>query len=433
MIGFYDKVIKYLNKIRRDGFIKATRKAVIRVYGDYISILNPYTIIKYNIHKKKLEKYVDELLENHQFERVLLWRSSIGWEIPLFQRPQHLSDFLSQKNCLVLYEVTKATDNVDFIVKKQENLYLINYDNWLFIKMLEKKLAKINKNKYQFIASTTWDLKLKKIKQKIDKGYNLIYDYLDELSSTLSGTNSLPHNVKEIYQYVVEHQDVFVICTADILYQDMLEKRGSKKNVVFACNGVSYEHFSKLDQNINFTNDFNELLINKRPLIGYYGALAEWFDYDLIKTLAKELKDCDIVLIGVKYDLSFDANEIKNIENIHYLGSKKFNELPYYASHFDVCILPFLLNDVTKATSPIKIFEYMALDKPIVTTDLQECRKYQSVKIGKTHKEFIGLVREMLQPINKSYRAILKKEALENTWESKVITIIQGLTELENH
>ena len=102
-----------------------------------------------------------------------------------------------------------------------------------------------------------------------------------------------------------------------------------------------------------------------------------------------------------------------------------FKVLKEYAKHADVLTIPFVINNITLATSPVKIFEYMALHKPIVTTDMPECRKYKSVFIGHNHDEFIKKIDEALKLKNdKKYIALLDKEARENDWSKKAKAII---------
>lgn len=432
----YDKINKYFSKIKRDGFINATKKAFIMFRSHYLKAFNFKINREFKKNRDNIKKQLDKIFNTNNYDRVIIWRSSVGWNIPLFQRPQHLCNNLADKKCLVLYEVTKLTDDVDFIKKQKDNLYLINYECEGFEKLLEEYYIKINKPKYIFLASTCWDISIESIKKFIKSGFRILYDYLDHLSAELSSTNKLPKNVIDIHNYVIKNPEKsLVVCTADILYEDMIKKRKSDYNVVFACNGVTYEHFSNLKNKskFKFSKDFEKVINQNKPIIGYYGALAKWFDYDMIKYLAINRKEYNIVLIGAKYDTSFDDSKIIEIDNIFYISPKSFDELPYYADRFNVCVLPFLINDITKATSPIKIFEYMALSKPIVTTDLKECRKYKSIKIANNNEEFVNLCDKMIDIKDEKYFKQLKKDALNNTWESKALIIIENLVKLEKN
>ncbi len=432
MKSLFNKFEKFISKVKRDGLISATKRAWVKIKSEYLQKLNPLSYFSFVKNKKKFDKELNSILYKNKYDRIILWRSSIGYNIPLFQRPQHLAKQLANQKCLVFYEASNIVDKIDFIKKIDNNFYLVNYDNLMFNKFINTKLSMINTvPKYLYTASTCWDFDDKVLKSYIDKGYRFIYDYLDALSPELAGTDKIPVNVEKIHNYVINNvNNAFVVTTADSLYEDMLKKRKTDKNLVFACNGVNIEDFQKLNKKVVLEDRFKEV-IKKGKVIGYYGALASWFDYDLVKYIAKKRPEYNIVLIGAKYDTSFDKENLNEYENIHYFEPKKYYELPYYAKHFDVCTLPFVLNEITYSTNPIKIFEYMAMGKPIVSTDLKECRKYKSVNIGHTKEEFLNLIDKQLENNDQNYKNILKKEAKENTWEEKAKTIVIGLKSYE--
>ena len=222
-----------------------------------------------------------------------------------------------------------------------------------------------------------------------------------------------------------------MVVTAEALQRDVLSKRGDS-HLVFSCNGVDYNHFhNEIDPDFKFEKEFAEILEKGQPMIGYYGALAKWFDYQLVKELAETGK-YQIVLFGIKYDDSYEKAGLDRQENVHFLGSRDYHVLQNYAAKMDVLTIPFLINEITKATSPVKLFEYMALNKPIVTTDMDECRKYQSVLIGHDHKEFEAKLDEALgKRSDKAYIELLDREALENTWEEKAKAIIEEMKHCE--
>ena len=114
-----------------------------------------------------------------------------------------------------------------------------------------------------------------------------------------------------------------------------------------------------------------------------------------------------------------------DVNNVYFMGPRDYKVLKNYAIMCDVLIIPFVLNDITKSTSPVKIFEYMALHKPIVTTDMLECRKYKSVYIGKNQEDFlIKLEAAYKNRNNKKYIELLDQEAKDNDWSMKAKAII---------
>lgn len=387
------------------------------------------------LKNKRIAIEIDKILENDNYDRVIIWRSNFGWNVPLFQRPQHIALNLSKQKCLVFYEVTHFTDKVRNLKKIKDNLILINLENKSIKRILFDKLKNIVKPKYVQIYSTDWNMKVDKLKEYINSGYKIIYEYIDEISPILSGTKEIPVNIKEKYEYMLkDKENVYVVTTADKLTEDIKQNRGNE-NLVFACNGVDYEHYQNIDKEYEFDLTFKKILEEKKPIIGYYGAFASWFNYDMIKELAVKRPQYNIVLIGIKYDDSLEKSKIEELSNIHFLGPKDYKILKNYAYKFDVCTVPFIINDITKATSPLKIFEYMALEKPIVTSAIDECKKYTSIFIANDNKEFIEQIDKTIdlkRENNRVYFDTLKKEALENTWANKVKQILDLLKKNEN-
>lgn len=424
-----DKIYKFKSLIKKYGIMKTIKKILNYVLSKLMNLLHSLNFID----NRKTSQLLSELL-NGEFDRVIVWRSNFGWNVPLFQRPQHIALNLSRQKCLVFYKVTHFTDKIRSIKKVNENLVLVNLENRGVQKLLYSKLKNINRPKYVQIYSTDWNMKLDELKTYIQDGFKVIYEYIDEINPILSGTKEVPINIKEKYQYMLnDKKNVFVVVTADKLENDIKKKRGTEK-LVFACNGVDYEHYQNIDKNFEFDEKFKNILNENKPIIGYYGAFASWFDYEMVRNLAEKRPEYNIVLIGTKYDETLEKSKIEDLKNVYFLGSKDYIILKNYAAKFDVCTVPFIINDITKATSPLKIFEYMALGKPIVTSAMDECKKYKSIFIANNNNEFIELVDKALQlstEKDKEYFNILKKEALENTWGNKANVIINLLKKEE--
>ncbi len=419
-----EKLSKLVNVYKKYGFIGFCKKLRAYIIANYLDKIS----FKVFFNQKKYSAELSEILNSDEFDRIVLWRSSFGYNVPLFQRPQHIANNLAKNRCLVLYEVTTMTDKCKTLKKFSDNLYLINYNNLTLNKLLMRELAKINKPKYIQLYSTDWKLSVENIENYIKNGFKFIYEYIDDISPELAGTKNIPQNIIDKYDYVMSHDDVFVVVTADLLREDVIRHRG-EKNVVMSSNGVDYSFFDSFDD-YEFESEFTDILAKGKPVVCYYGALAKWFDYDLVKKIAATDK-YSVVLFGIKYDESFDENMMGE-DNIYFMGPRDYKVLKNYANKCDILTIPFVINSITKATSPVKIFEYMALHKPIVTTDMNECRKYESVLIGHDHDEFIAQLDRALElKNNDEYIALLDREAKANDWSMKAQAIIDLIKEYE--
>jgi glycosyltransferase involved in cell wall biosynthesis len=93
-----------------------------------------------------------------------------------------------------------------------------------------------------------------------------------------------------------------------------------------------------------------------RPILGYFGEMAHWFDAQAVRSLAASRPVWSLVLIGPLHTAA--AGSLLELPNVHYLGRRPYQELPRYLAHFDVCLLPFRVSELTSATNPIKLYEY---------------------------------------------------------------------------
>ena len=375
---------------------------------------------------------IKSILELEDFDEIIVFHASFGWNIEMKQRPQHLAEALSKKKVLYIYRSDVKNDNIYSIKKIKDNLYVLNLDMYSLNVAFFEAIKSINKPKFVHVYATCLNsVDYEKIKTYMDKGFKVIYDFVDELSSEISGYNITSKMIEDHEKLLRDKENVLVVSTAKKLKDIANKFRGENENNILAPNAVNLEDFK------NHGNEIGEKtppIVNKRkPIIGYYGALAKWFDYKLIEQLAKEREDYEIVLIGMDYDGSYDQSNLKDYSNISYLGMIDYKDLINYSRYFDVCIVPFIKNDITDSTSPLKIFEYMALEKPIVTTDINECKNYESCLISKDYDEFIRNIDKALklEVDNKEYFNILRREAEENTWDNRAELIKEAIKNLE--
>ena len=340
-----EKISKLVNVYKKNGFLGFLRKLYAYVVANYFNKISFAVLLRPNFYREEIRK----MLQDDVYDRIVLWRSSFGYDVPLYQRPQHISRNLAKNRCLVLYEVTTMTDKVKTLHKRHDNLWLFNFNNLALTRLLMEALDKVHVPKYVQLYSTDWKLSAQDIGMYMRSGYGFIYEYIDHISPELAGTTSLPVNITQKYDYVMSCDDVFVVVTADLLQQDVISKRGSK-HMVFSSNGVDYEFFQQFEEGFRFDEDFQRIVDAGKPIVCYYGALAKWFDYDLVKKIAATGK-YSVVLFGIKYDESYDENLPEPVEDLYFLGPRDYHVLKYYARASDVLMIPFRIS-----TSPRRPF-----------------------------------------------------------------------------
>ena len=125
-----------------------------------------------------------------------------------------------------------------------------------------------------------------------------------------------------------------------------------------------------------------------RKVIGYYGAIAEWFDVGLVSEIAKSRPDCLVLLIG--RDTAAVQEQLQGCGNVVFTGEVSYDALPYYLHGFDVCLLPFHVIPLTLATNPVKIYEYLGAGKTVVSVDLPEIHQFGDLVVIAADRRYFG-------------------------------------------
>lgn len=402
--------------LKEDGLIEVIKR-VLRYIKRRIKDKLDNNALTYRKNYEEANAIFNTILKKEKFKAVVVFDSRVGWNIPLFQRSQHMANELTDDGYLYFYRTSEQFDpHIKTVEKLKDRLYLVNMANFALQNAMFDLLKEYKGHKFLSLYSTDVYLDEQYIKEKYtDNGFKIIYEYIDELSDEISG--HLPDFVYDRHKNIIEDKSNIAVGSADKLIEEIEEIRG-KENVAMITNGVQYDHWQYRSDEV--PEKLKDIVSKGNPIIGYFGALAKWFDYELLKKVAKERPNYEIVLIGFLYDNSFKDSKIDELENVHYLGIVDYKELNKYSQYFTISTIPFLLNDITESTSPVKLFEYMAMGHPIVTTDMRECRKYKSVLIGKSHKDFIEKLDFALTlDKNDEYYNYLKEEALANTWKEK--------------
>lgn len=157
----------------------------------------------------------------------------------------------------------------------------------------------------------------------------------------------------------------------------------------------------------------------KRPVIGYTGALSLRIDAGLLRFVAESRPDWNIVLIGTSPDS--DVQALFGLPNVRWLGPMRYEDIHEHISRFDVCILPHAVDSMTDNMNPLKVFEYLALGKPVVSTDVAGVRMFQGdIEIAGSREEFVDAVETSLAENSPEREEKRINRVRNHTWTDRI-------------
>ncbi len=167
-----------------------------------------------------------------------------------------------------------------------------------------------------------------------------------------------------------------------------------------------------------------------RPIIGYFGAISEWFDTELVVGLATRRPDWSFVLIGSTWGA--DTSRLAILPNVHLLGERPYEELPALAAAFDVGIIPRRRTPLTEAMDPVKLYEMMALGLEVVAPPLPEMEAHGDlVRLAEGVEGFLGAIEEVLEaPSGGEAHDRRLAFARANTWDTRAAELERALEKL---
>lgn len=242
-----------------------------------------------------------------------------------------------------------------------------------------------------------------------------IYDCVDEHSAYPNVNKSL---IRKMEERLIEKVDIVFVTTKE-LYED---KKHLNKNIFIIPNGVDIKHFSKACEEKTTIPD--ELQAIPKPRIGYIGGIADWIDLDLILYIAKSKPEWSLVLLGpiITQD---NLNLLKATKNIYFLGRKDLHVLPNYLKGLDACLNPFKLNELTSRVNPLKVYEYLAAGKPVVSVGMPAIRQFEGIiKFAHSKKDFIDLINEALGENQLGLRKKRLEAVRDYSWGNLFRTLI---------
>jgi len=267
--------------------------------------------------------------------------------------------------------------------------------------------------------------------ERLDRCFTL-YDICDEWANYLHSDSG-----RKLVAWIEER-----LCRgADLVFVGTDNAKPSRDpfnpEVHVVHHAADYGHFSKAAlPETPVPDDMREI---PRPVIGSVGVMdPARFDAELILRLAKQRPDWSLVLVGPPR-ADMDLGPLEGIANIHLMGNRAITELPAYLKAFDVAIIPYMVNEATRDIYPLKLQEYLATGKPVVSAALPALLPYGDVvSIAESHRDFEAKIAQAIQDDTPEARETRQEVARRNSWEQRVeeksahvVRLLDGVSENE--
>lgn len=245
----------------------------------------------------------------------------------------------------------------------------------------------------------------------------LLYDCMDHHQ----GFGDNAPGILQLEQRLVRNADLRLF-TSDWLARQWPDPHDAPRAVV--RNAADFARFASPPLN-PYRDRFN------RSVIGYYGAIAHWFDAARLASIAQAFPAHVVLLIGA--DTAGVRGKLRSQPNVEFIGEVPYSALPHYLHGFDVCIMPFHVTELTLATNPVKVYEYLSAGKPVVTVDLPEMRQFGAlVQVAQDSQAFIAAIGRALVPSTPEQISQRQAFAATQTWTHRVETLT-ALAESRDH
>ena len=366
-------------------------------------------------------------MENYYFEPYdIIVFPVIDWHYR-FQRPQQISTRLASHGHRVLYLRTYFLEGTKpFYQPLRDDIPIFDVQLGLPVHknvvadQLDEDSKRILLNQINFLRENFniskaicivdlpfWGPLVLELQNK--HGWKLIYNSMDHLG----GFSNITPYMLEPEDELIKKSDL-IVATSHLLFN---EKSRLNEKCILIPNGADFDHFNYSPGNLP-----DEIIDLRKPIIGYYGAMSDWLDTELIFSLASARPKWNFILIGRVE--SADVSQLKNMGNVFLLEEKPYEFLPSYLQHFDTCIIPFKKNQLTEATNPVKLFEYLSAGKSIVATDLDELHYYREyVRLASSVSEWLEAIELALDDYHPVEIRKRMRFAHQNTWDERILLI----------
>ncbi len=357
------------------------------------------------------------------FSCPLIVHSHLRWDF-VWQRPQQFLSRLSKQRPVLFCEgpqlhnsdaapsfTLRPVENFPNVTVMQTHFPASRFGNgdWVDAQRLKLLQAALDEFDGEFTNPIQWfydPMAVPAFLGKLDEAA-VVYDCMDELSQFKFAPPEL-----------IEREQM-LLAAADVVFAGGRKMWQSKSRYNDNCHfygcGVDTAHFGLA--RAGSTPSPSDIAHLRSPILGYFGVVDERMDYELVAALADANPDWNVVMVGPTAKI--DERDLPQRTNLHWLGGRGYSTLPAYTKAFDVCLMPFALNEATEFINPTKALEYMATATPIVSTAVPDVVSNFSsaLNIAYSQDEFIEQCCAAIKEPDKILIETGLRMAQQNTWE----------------
>jgi glycosyltransferase involved in cell wall biosynthesis len=250
----------------------------------------------------------------------------------------------------------------------------------------------------------------------------VVYDILDDLIIYDADEIGMPEERRVRFHHpaVMERADVVMASAPNLISKYETER----PDILLVENGVEPSRFR---DDLAVPDVLAQM---SGPVVGYHGAVARWFDFDLFEGVAVRLSSYDFAIVGPVDDEAKERVEhLALLPNVHLVGAVPSDEIPQYVAAFDVGTIPFVVDELTRGVSPLKMYEYLAARVPVVSTPLPVCEAHPVVRTASSPESFASEVLEALKSRTSEFDEAADTATDAASWDSRISSVRLDLQE----
>jgi glycosyltransferase involved in cell wall biosynthesis len=244
----------------------------------------------------------------------------------------------------------------------------------------------------------------------------LIYQVSDKYEANTMDHASGSGVIRTMHEDLLARAGLIYYSGRKLLEEDLVAHPEIAHKAKLLEQGVDFEHFESATA--RKWEEPADVASIGRPRLGYFGAIESWLiDQELIRYVSRKRPEWQWVMLGLKAA----RLDVEELPTFHYLGAKPYAEMPRYAASFDVCVLPWVIdNEFVSYGSAIKVREYLATGKPVVITPLYEYERLDGIlRVSRGYDDFIAKVEDALSNDSPGMRDARQQAVKESTWDAR--------------